>query len=138
MNKTLVKLFLRIGLGAGFLSAVADRLGYWPANISAWGNWESFISYTRIINPWLPSSFIEPVGLIATSLEILFGVFLIIGFRTEFIAKLSGYLILIFGLSIAFSTGIKGVFDYSVFAASGAAFALSTMKGKFLEVDTIL
>ncbi|MDT0551788.1 DoxX family protein [Urechidicola vernalis] len=138
MNKTLVKLFLRIGLGAGFLSAVADRLGYWPANISAWGNWESFISYTRIINPWLPSSFIEPVGLIVTALEILFGVFLIIGFRTGFIAKLSGYLILIFGLSIALSTGIKGAFDYSVFAASGAAFALSKMKGKFLEIDAIL
>ncbi len=138
MNKTIIKLFLRIGLGIGFLSAVADRLGYWPSGVSAWGNWENFIAYTGIINPWLPNSFIEPAGLIATVAEVLFGFFLIIGFRTEFIAKLSGYLILIFGLSIAFSTGIKGALDYSVFAASGAAFALATMKDKFLEIDSIL
>ena len=28
MNKTFVKLFLGMGLGTGFLPAVADRLGY--------------------------------------------------------------------------------------------------------------
>lgn len=138
MNKHLIKLFLRLGVGVGFLSAVADRMGYWPAEISAWGNWENFIAYTNIINPWFPDSFVEPIGLIATIAEVLFGLFLIIGFRTEFIAKLSGYLILIFGLSIAFSTGLKGALDYSVFAASGAAFALSTMKDKFLEIDLLL
>jgi len=30
MEKQLIKLFLRFGIGIGFLSAVADRFGLWP------------------------------------------------------------------------------------------------------------
>jgi len=134
----LVKLFLRFGLGAGFLSAVADRLGYWPAEISAWGNWETFLAYTEIINPIVPKSLIPSFGIIATAAEIVFGVCLLLGLKTELMAKLSGILILLFGLAITFSTGIKGAFDYSVFAASAAAFALGTMKEKYMELDLLL
>lgn len=137
MNVKISKLFLRIAIGIGFLSAVADRFGLWPAEISAWGNWESFLNYTELINPFIPKMLIPTLGTIATSAELLFGVCLIIGFRTELVAKLSGYLMLIFGLSITFSTGIKGALDYSVFAASAGAFALSTMKEKCWELDTL-
>lgn len=52
-------------------------------------------------------------------------------------AKLSGILLLIFALAISFSSGIKGAFDYSVFAASAGAFALSIMQHKYLELDTV-
>ena len=137
MSEKIIKLFLRFGIGIGFLSAVADRFGLWPAEISAWGNWESFLEYTKLINPIIPESLIPVFGAIATGAEILFGIFLIIGFKTELVAKLSGFLMLIFALSIAFSTGIKGVFDYSVFAASAGAFALSTMREKYLELDLL-
>ena len=137
MNAKRIKLFLRIAIGIGFLSAAADRFGLWPSEISAWGNWENFLNYTELINPFIPKMLIPTVGIIATSAEILFGVCLIIGFRTELVAKLSGYLMLIFALAITFSTGIKGAFDYSVFAASAGAFALSTMKGKYLELDLL-
>ena len=78
-------------------------------------------------------------GLLATVLEIVFAICLLIGYRTEYFAKLSGYLLLIFALSMAFSTGIKGAFDYSVFSSSAAAFALSTMHAfKYLEIDIVL
>jgi len=137
MNAKRIKLFLRIAIGIGFLSAAADRFGLWPSEISAWGNWEIFLNYTEHINPFIPKMLIPTVGIIATSAEILFGVCLIIGFRTELVAKLSGYLMLIFALAITFSTGIKGAFDYSVFAASAGAFALSTMNGKYLELDLL-
>ena len=137
MNEKIIKLFLRFGIGIGFLSAVADRYGLWPAEVSAWGNWESFLEYTKLINPIIPETLIPVFGAIATGAEILFGVCLIIGFKTELVAKLSGFLMLIFALSIAFSTGIKGVFDYSVFAASAGAFALSTMREKYLELDLL-
>jgi thiosulfate dehydrogenase (quinone) large subunit len=60
-----------------------------------------------------------------------------IGFKTELVAKLCGYLLLLFALAMAFSTGIKSAFDYSVFAALAAAFALSTMKEKYLEIDAV-
>lgn len=137
MNKKIIKLFLRLAIGIGFLSAVADRFGLWPAEISAWGNWENFLAYTAVLNPFIPKMLIPSFGIIATSAELLFGLFLIIGFKTELIAKLSGALMLIFALAITFSTGIKGAFDYSVFAASAAAFALSIMNEKYLELDLL-
>lgn len=138
MSTKFIKLFLRFGIGLGFLSAVADRFGLWPADISAWGNWESFLAYTAHINPLIPKLLIPTMGSIATAAELLFGVCLIIGFRTELVAKLSGYLLLVFALAITFSSGIKGAFDYSVFAASAGAFALSTMKDKHLELDLLI
>jgi thiosulfate dehydrogenase (quinone) large subunit len=133
-----VKLFLRFAIAAGFLSAVADRFGMWRAEVSVWGNWNNFLDYTRVINPWLPDSLIPAIGIIATAAEILFAIFLLVGFKTEFTAKLSGLLLLLFGLSMTFSTGIKGAFDYSVFSACAAAFALSLMKDKYFELDSLL
>jgi uncharacterized membrane protein YphA (DoxX/SURF4 family) len=138
MYKKTVKLFLRFGIGVGFLSAVADRLGLWPEAISAWGNWDSFLDYTAVINPWVPEIIIPTIGFIATLAEALFGLCLLLGFKTELVAKLSGYLMLIFALAITFSLGIKGAFDYSVFAASGAAFALGLLSDKYLELDLLL
>src|SRR5690606_34893210 len=133
-----VKLFLRLALALSFLSAVADRFGLWAKEISVWGNWDNFLSYTQLINPWFPESMIPIIGAFATILEILLALFLIIGFKTEFSAKLSAFLLLLFALSMAFSTGIKGAFDYSVFTASAAAFALSSIKEKWLEIDLFI
>jgi thiosulfate dehydrogenase (quinone) large subunit len=135
MSQKLIKLFLRFAIAAGFLSACADRFGYWPAEISVWGNWENFLVYTQIINPWIPESMIPAIGIIATTAEILFALLLVIGFKTRFIAICSGILLLLFAVSMTFSTGIKGAFDYSVFTAAAAAFALSAIKEKWLELD---
>ena len=134
----LIKLYLRLGLGIGFLSAVADRFGFWPKKISAWGNWESFLISTKSLNPLIPENLIPIFGVMATAAEIIFGICLLVGFRTQLFAKLSGFLLLVFALAITFSSGIKGAFDYSVFAASGGAFALATMKTKFLEIDSLI
>ena len=71
-------------------------------------------------------------------MEIIFAVFLIVGFKTELFAKLSGYLLLIFAFSMTFSIGIKGALDYSVFTASAAAFALGLLKEKCLEIDKLI
>ncbi|NER16095.1 DoxX family protein [Spongiivirga citrea] len=138
MNSRVIKLFLRITIGVGFLSAVADRLGLWPAEISAWGNWENFLGYTKSINAIIPEILIPTVGVMVTIAEVLFGICLIIGLKTELTAKLSGYLMIIFALAITFSSGIKGAFDYSVFAASAGAFGLSIMKNKYLELDMLI
>ena len=135
MSKKIIKLFLRLSISIGFLSAVADRFGMWNKEVAVWGNWENFLDYTKIINPVIPENLIEPVGIIATVVEIILPVFLLIRYKTETFAKISGFLLLIFALSMTFSTGIKATFDFSVFTASAAAFALSTMKEKFLELD---
>ena len=138
MDKKVIKLFLRLAISAGFLSAVADRFGWWAKEISVWGNWNSFLEYTQLINPWIPAALIPAVGIVASGAEIVFALFLIIGFKTELFAKFSGLLLLIFALSMTFSTGIKGAFDFSVFSASAAAFALSLLKEKYCEVDNLL
>jgi len=96
------------------------------------------LNYTKLINPWFPDSVIPAIGTLATAAEIIFAVFLIIGFKTELFAKLSGLLLLIFALSMTFSTGIKAAFDYSVLSASAGAFALSLMKEKYLELDKLI
>ena len=137
MRTKWVKLFLRLTLAIGFLSAVADRFGIWTADVSAWGNWDNFLDYTQTINPWVPEIFIPILGGFATVAEVVLGICLLIGYRTELIAQLSGWLLLLFALSMAFSLGIKAPFDYSVFAAAAAAFALSLIKEKHWEVDAL-
>lgn len=137
MNQNGVKLFLRLALSLGFLSAVADRFGLWSADISAWGTWESFVEYTGLINPWLPAPLVSPAAIIATAAEVVFGVALLIGFKTELFAKLSGVLLLVFALAMTFSLSVKAPLDYSVYAAAAAAFALGTMEKKYLEVDSL-
>lgn len=138
MEKKIIKLFLRLAISIGFLSAVADRLGFWSKEVSIWGNWDKFLEYTQLLNPLLPQDLIPVVGFIATAAEVVFALFLLIGFKTGLFAKLSGILLLLFALSMTFSTGIKGVFDFSVLAASAASFALGTMKEKYLELDNLL
>ncbi|WP_298755006.1 DoxX family protein [uncultured Psychroserpens sp.] len=131
-----IKLFLRFALSIGFLSAVADRFGFWKTELSAWGSWTNFLEYTQLINSWIPDALIALIGSIATIAEIAFAICLILGFKTELVAKLSGILLLIFAVSMTLSTGVKGALDYSVFTASAAAFALSLFKEKHLELDT--
>lgn len=138
MTEKLVKLFLRLAISASFLSAVADRLGWWGADVTVWGNWAAFIDYTRVINPWLPDGLVPIAGALATGAEVVFGLCLLLGLKTELVARLSGILLLAFALSMTFSTGIKGPLDYSVFSASAGAFALSLLKKKYLEVDSYL
>lgn len=138
MKKKTIKLFLRLAISVGFLSAVADRLGMLSEKNSSWGNWSNFLDYTQKLNPWFPDSFIPTIGFIATAAEVVFAVFLIIGLKTKLIAQLSGFLLLIFALSMTFTIGIKSVFDYSVFTASAAAFALSSLKEQYLELDSLI
>lgn len=137
-NTKILKAGLRLAISTAFLSAVADRFGLWSSEVSVWGNWTNFLEYTKIINPWMPESLISPIGILATAAEIIFAVCLLIGFKTEVFAKFSGILLLIFALSMTFSTGIKGAFDFSVFTAAAAAFALSGMNEKHWELDVVL
>lgn len=137
MSNKFIKVFLRLAISIGFLSAVADRFGLWQSAVAAWGNWESFIAYTQSMLPFVPTSMASVFGSIATGFEILFAFALLVGFKTELVAKLSGYLLLLFAVSMIISFGIKAPLDYSVLTASAAAFGLSTMKEKFLELDTI-
>lgn len=120
--------FLRISLALGFLSAVADRFGLWPQEISAWGNWGSFVNYTGVLNPWLPEVVVSFVAILATTLEILLGTLLLVGYKLVWVAWASGVLLLLFAFAMIITSGVKAPLDYSVLSAAAAAFALSIIK----------
>jgi len=131
-------LILRIVLGITMLSAVADRFGLWGAPGDpgvAWGNWDNFIAYTQTLNSFASKSVAGILGALATFFEILFGLFLIIGFKTRIIALGTSGLMLLFALSMAISVSIKAPFDYSVFTSSAAALLLSTIGKTSFSVD---
>ena len=72
--------YLRLALGISFLSAVADRFGFWGAygrpNV-AWGSFARFEGYTAKLNWFLPAAVIPALSIIVTAAEALFGVLLI-------------------------------------------------------------
>lgn len=125
--KNIAVIFTRYALASAFLSAVADRFGLWGApgttNV-VWGNYANFLDYTAVLNPWVPKPFIPVVGALATGLEIIFAVALIIGFKVKEAALASAVLLLIFAVSMALTVGVKAPLDYSVVTASAAAFLL--------------
>lgn len=135
MSKKYIKLFLRLSLSLGFISACLDRFGlFWQQN-KAWGNWRSFVEYTAQLLSWLPANTIPILAIIATVAELIFAICLLIGWQIKLFAYLSGILLLFFALAMTFSGGLKTAFDASVFAASAAAFALGTMDDiTFLEI----
>jgi uncharacterized membrane protein YphA (DoxX/SURF4 family) len=134
-------LLLRIGLGVGFLSAVADRLGLWGAfgqpNVE-WGNFSRFLDYTHTLNWYLPVGMILPLGVIATGAEILFGLLLVIGWRTRAAALLSALLLLTFGMSMTFALGIKAPLNYAVLTGIGGALLLASQKSFPFSLDELL
>lgn len=83
-----------------------------------------------MINPWFPNAVIPAIGIIATVAEVVLALLLLVGYKTKLVAQISGVLLLIFALSMTFSSGIKGAFDYSVFTAAAAAFGLSALENK--------
>lgn len=131
-------LVLRVVLGITMLSAVADRFGLWGAPGSpgvAWGNWENFIAYTQTLNSFASKSVAGILGALATFFEIVFGVFLIIGFKTRIIALGTSVLMLFFAIAMATSSTIKAPFDYSVLTSTAAALLLSAIGKTSFSAD---
>ena len=121
------ELYTRIALGAAFLSAVADRFGFWGAYGQphvAWGDFSHFTMYAGKVNSFLPGRVIPVVAWIATVAETVFGLGLILGIYKRAISLGSAMLLLLFALAMAISFGVKAPLDYSVFGASAGAFLL--------------
>ena len=125
--RRIVPVFLRLAIGAGFLSAVADRFGLWGprgAKNVAWGDFAHFTQYTGELNPWAPATLIPTLAWVSTGAELVLGAALILGLFTRWAALLSGILLLLFAGGMSMGKGIKSALDASVFSAAAAAFAL--------------
>ena len=134
-------LLLRIGIGVGFLSAVADRFGLWGAfgqpNVE-WGNFSRFLEYTHTLNWYLPAGMIPLLGGIATGAEILFGLLILVGWHTRVAALLSGLLLLTFGVAMTLALGIKAPLNFAVLTGVGGALLLANCEGFPFSVDELL
>lgn len=120
-------LFLRLSLAGSYLSALADRFGLWGKSGDAgvvWGNFRAFLDYTQYLNPWASTSLSDALGYTATALEFVLAIFLILGLRIKITSFISFVLLMLFALSMIFTGGIKGAFDYSVFTAAAASLLL--------------
>jgi len=130
--------FLRLALGAAFLSGVADRFGLWgPAGTAnvAWGDFQRFTAYTARVNPWAPAPTVPALAWAATVAEVILGVALILGFFTRWSALLSGVLLFLFAFGMTVGTGLKSALNASVFSAAAAAFALAVLAPGLWTVD---
>ena len=122
--------FLRLALGATFLTAVGDRFGLWgPAGAAnvAWGDFQHFTAYTAQLNPWAPAPIVPALAWAATVAELVLGIALILGFFTRWSALLSGVLLLLFAFGMTIGTGLKSALNGSVFSAAAAAVALAAL-----------
>ena len=138
---SLSSVVLRYGLGLGFLSAVADRLGLWgpfgQPNIE-WGNFSRFLEYTHQLNWYLPAGMILPLGILATGAEILFGLLLLVGWNTRAAALLSGLLLLTFGVAMTLALGVKAPLNFAVLTGMGGALLLANCDSFPFSVDELL
>lgn len=128
------QLFLRLAISVTMLSAVADRFGFWGKN-SAWGNWENFEKYTKQLTFFLPESLGTVSAYVATFLEIIISLMLILEFKTKTAAYGAGFLLLIFALSMTMALGVKAPLDYSVWVGSAGAFLLASQEKYSFSLD---
>src|SRR5262249_30122058 len=134
-------IFLRFALGLSFLSAVADRFGFWGSfgeHHVAWGTFARFVAYTGQLNWFLPKETIITIAIVSTFAETILGILLLLGWQTRTAALLSGVLLLLFAVTMAGSLGIKAPLDFSVFSASGGAFLLASYPEYFYSIDRLI
>lgn len=122
------QLYLRVAVAVSYLVFGLDRLGVFgkpgEKNIS-WGDWDHFLKYAAEVMQFLPYSLIAVFAVIATVVEILSGVLLLIGKWTRMAAIASSILTFLYAVSMSISFGIVSPLSYSVFAVSAASFLLA-------------
>src|ERR1051326_7206532 len=67
-------IYLRLALGAAFLSGIADRFGIWRGRNVGYGNFQGFVQYTAKVNSFMPAPAIPFLAWAATVAEFAFGI----------------------------------------------------------------
>ncbi len=116
--------FLRLALGAAFLSGIASRFRWYGKDVG-YGGFSNFVKYTAEVNSFMPASTIPFLAWAATIAEFGFGVALVFGLWPRIVALGSALLLALFGIAMAISFGIKSPLDYSVFSACAGALLLA-------------
>ncbi len=123
-------LYARFALGAAFLSGIADRFGLYRGRNIGYGNFDGFVQYTAKVNSFMPASTIPFLAWAATAAEFFLGIALILGIWPRWVAIGSAILLVLFGVAMGISFGIKSPMDYSVFSASAGALLLASYESR--------
>jgi uncharacterized membrane protein YphA (DoxX/SURF4 family) len=123
-----VRIALRLSLAAGFLSAVADRFGWWaPLGQGSWGSMGSFADYAHQLVPFAYGWFLTVIVWAATATEVALGVLLLTGWWPKLVGAATCVLLIVFGVAMAVSLGMQSPLSYSVFSAASAAAAYAIL-----------
>ena len=123
-----VRIALRVSLAAAFLSAVADRLGWWePFGQGSWGSMGSFARYTHQLVPFASGWLLTVIVWAATVAEATLGVLLFTGWRPKLVGAGTCLLLITFGTAMGVSLGVESPLSYSVFSAASAAAAYAIL-----------
>ena len=98
--------YARVAIGAAFLSAVAGRFGLWTGHVR-WESFARFIQRTAELNGWAPAALVPVLAWTATILETTFGVALVLGIATRWVALGSAVLLAWFATAMALYTGCQ-------------------------------
>jgi uncharacterized membrane protein YphA (DoxX/SURF4 family) len=123
-----VRIALRLSLAAGFLSAVADRFGWWePFGQGSWGSMGPFADYVHQLVPFASGRLLTVIAWAATVTESTLAIFLLTGWRPKLVGAGTCLVLITFGTAMAVSLGVESPLSYSVFSAASAAAAYAIL-----------
>jgi uncharacterized membrane protein YphA (DoxX/SURF4 family) len=132
-----VRIALRFSLAAAFLSAVADRFGWWePFGQGSWGSMGAFADYAHQLVPFASGWLLTVIVWAVTVVETTLGVLLLTGWWPKLVGASTCLLLIVFGTAMAASLGIEAPLSYSVFSAASAA-AVYAILGTISPPNTI-
>ncbi|MGD1238303.1 hypothetical protein [Mycobacterium seoulense] len=124
----IVRLALRLSLAAAFLSAIADRFGWWaPFGQGSWGSMGRFAEYAHHLVPFASGWVLTVIVWGATAAEATLGVLLLTGWRPKLVGAATSAVLVVFGTAMAVSLGVESPLSYSVFSAASAAAAYAVL-----------
>jgi uncharacterized membrane protein YphA (DoxX/SURF4 family) len=123
-----VRIALRLSLAAAFLSAVADRFGWWkPFGQGSWGSMGAFADYAHQLVPFASGWLLTVIVWATTATEATLGVLLLTGWRPKLVGAATCLVLIVFGTAMAVSLGMESPLSYSVFSAASAAAAYAIL-----------
>lgn len=141
MRISLPQLYFRIAAGAGFFWFGFDRLGAWGPYGKpwvSWGDWHHFSVRAHQLMYFLPYGLAETFAMIATFIEGIGGLLLIIGLFTRYAAYACSFMTLCFALAMAITDGITSPMGYSVFSVSAACWLLAIQPSYRWSLDALI
>src|SRR4051794_19476950 len=96
-----VRMALRVSLAAAFLSAVADRFGWWePFGQGSWGSMGAFAEYAHTLVPFASGWLLTVVVWAATVTEATLGLLLLTGWWPKLIGVATCLVLTVFGTAM--------------------------------------